>query len=282
MIQALIGLLLIALIIYAIAYFIEAFFVTLTWLSSNTLLLIEKCFFISDIIPPWVTWGIFGLFIGLLLAAYKSASHPRYWHLRLLFIILPIFVLVELGGYNASRLREPLGKVTQSGDPKASQPKQHSPTKTDSQKTPNPCIATVPPDPIDSSVAVVFPLGPYLASDVWVTSLYDYGDNFGVNDNKLQVGGWGDWYYSLLEFRLDKYPKDVKRVLLELYCYPRGDKSLATEMYLDRLLAPWDEDVSWASQPDAVTVAGLVAPTHTNDWYRISKLWSQTATAIQQ
>lgn len=125
------------------------------------------------------------------------------------------------------------------------------------------------PDPIDSSVAVVFPLRPDSARDVWVTSYYDYGDNFGVNDKKLQVGGWGDWYYSLLEFRLDRHPNDVKRVLLELYCYPRGDKSLATEMYLDRLLAPWDEDASWRAQPDAATVAVLAAPTHINDWYRV-------------
>lgn len=148
----------------------------------------------------------------------------------------------------------------------------HSQSKVSKVETSDKQIRKKPeetPDPIDSSVAVVFPLMPNSARDVWVTSYYDYGDNFGVNDKKLQVGGWGDWYYSLLEFSLDKHPNDVKRVLLELYCYPRGDESLATEMYLDRLLAPWNEDASWRSQPDAATVAVLAAPTHINDWYRV-------------
>lgn len=130
MIQALLGLLLIALIISAIAYFIAAVFITLIWLSSNTLLLLERCFFISDAIPPWITWGIFGLFIGLLLAAYKSASQSSYRHLRPLFIMLPILALVGLGIYNASRLQEPLKKITQSGYQKTPQPKQFSSTKT--------------------------------------------------------------------------------------------------------------------------------------------------------
>lgn len=133
--------------VYAILRLVlTAFFGFLFLLSTNALLCVEKCVFISNAIPPWVTWGIFGLFIGLLLAAYKSASHPRYRYLRPLFIALPILVLVGLGSYNANRLREPLGRITQSGYQKASQPKRHSSSEISSQKKLNQGIATVDPD----------------------------------------------------------------------------------------------------------------------------------------
>lgn len=125
---------------------LQIFFAFLFLFSANTLLFIEKCFFISNAIPPWVTWGIFGLFIGLLLAAYKSASHSSsYRHLRPLFIILPILALVGLGTYNVNRLRESSEKITHP-DPKTSQPKRYSQAKTASQKTQNLCFATVPSD----------------------------------------------------------------------------------------------------------------------------------------
>lgn len=133
--------------VYAILRLIlTAFFGFLFLLSTNALLFIEKCFFISNAIPPWVTWGIFGLFIGLLLAAYKSASHYRYRHLRPFFIVLPILVLVGLGSYNANRLREPLEKTTRSGYQKASQPKRYSSSGVSSQKKLNQGITTVAPD----------------------------------------------------------------------------------------------------------------------------------------
>ncbi len=113
--------------------FLKASFAFLFLLSINALLFIDKCFYISNAIPPWVSWGIFGLFIGLLLAAYKSASHHRYRYLRPFFIVLPILVLVGLGSYNANRLRVPLGEITQSG-------------KIISQKELNQGITTVAPD----------------------------------------------------------------------------------------------------------------------------------------
>jgi len=32
--------------------------------------------------------------------------------------------------------------------------------------------------------------------DVWVTNVYSYNDNYGVDDDRLRVGGWGDYYDS--------------------------------------------------------------------------------------
>jgi hypothetical protein len=45
--------------------------------------------------------------------------------------------------------------------------------------------------------------------DIWTTSVFSYdpdthfdGIGGGLNDDRLIVGGWGDWYYSLLQFDL--------------------------------------------------------------------------------
>jgi hypothetical protein len=43
--------------------------------------------------------------------------------------------------------------------------------------------------------------------DVWTTSVYSYapgggGPGGGLDNDELKVGGWGDWYFSLLQFNL--------------------------------------------------------------------------------
>lgn len=88
-----------------IIYTIGVFFVTVAWFSSNTLLFIEKCIFISNAIPPWVTWGIFGLIIGVIIASYKEAPRYRKGYLRPLILIIPLLIIIGLGVYNMNRLQ---------------------------------------------------------------------------------------------------------------------------------------------------------------------------------
>ena len=56
--------------------------------------------------------------------------------------------------------------------------------------------------------------GPEDGVDVWVTSVSTGGgkDNWG-----LIVGGWGDWYYTLIKFNLDSLPSDINSARIELY-----------------------------------------------------------------
>lgn len=144
MIQIILAILAIILVIYGIFYAIGAILTTLAWISSNVLLFLEKCFFISNAIPPWVSWGIFGLIIGLVVTAYKEA--PRYGkaHLRPLLVVFQIGLIGGLCLYNMNRL-EGVHEATseiQSYQTKTSTREQ----STSNQKESNSCIATVAPD----------------------------------------------------------------------------------------------------------------------------------------
>ena len=56
--------------------------------------------------------------------------------------------------------------------------------------------------------------------------------------SELRVGGWGDWYYALLQFDLAGMPTNARSAMLCLYCVQteRG----GARLYLDRITAPWD------------------------------------------
>src|ERR1700730_19408456 len=58
--------------------------------------------------------------------------------------------------------------------------------------------------------------------DIWTTSVYSYapsggGPGGGLADQYLKVGGWGDLYYSLIQFDLAGLPKHAPNVKLRLY-----------------------------------------------------------------
>ena len=44
--------------------------------------------------------------------------------------------------------------------------------------------------------------GPEDGIDVWIDSVYHGGGD----DEGLRIGGWGDWYYSLIRFNIDSLP----------------------------------------------------------------------------
>ena len=59
---------------------------------------------------------------------------------------------------------------------------------------------------VQAAEIVVQP-GPADGKDIWTTSVFSYtgaggGPGGGRDDHELVVGGWGDLYYSLLEFDL--------------------------------------------------------------------------------
>lgn len=117
---------------------------------------------------------------------------------------------------------------------------------------------------------VVLQPGPSDGMDVWVTSIYDYGSNYGVDDYRLQVGGWADKYYSLIWFDLSATPVEATKVTLWLYCIPKTvkDASKSVSMYLDYVTSPWDENTGWYSKPPATQVGVLPAPI-LNNWYAV-------------
>jgi len=112
--------------------------------------------------------------------------------------------------------------------------------------------------------------GPTDGVDVWITSYYDYNDTYGVDDYRLQVGGWADKYYSLIWFDLSTAPLVTTKATLWLYCIPKTgkDASKSVNMYLDYVTSPWDENTGWYSKPPATQVGVLPAPI-LNNWYAI-------------
>lgn len=88
------------------------------------------------------------------------------------------------------------------------------------------------------SSQIVLQPGPGEGKDIWTTSVFSYapgggGPGGGLDNYQLKVGGWGDLYYSLIEFDLTALPTNITSVVLYLYNGYFGDHS-STGMYLDR------------------------------------------------
>jgi hypothetical protein len=126
--------------------------------------------------------------------------------------------------------------------------------------------------------------GPGEGKDIWTTSVFCYcpgggGPGGGRDDHELVVGGFGDLYYTLIEFDLNGMPAHASSARLELYAFTqRGSGTVG--MYLDRITEFWDwktmgtgsdnERLWWADRPTAVQWIpnSLPAPT-IGQWYSI-------------
>ncbi len=111
--------------------------------------------------------------------------------------------------------------------------------------------------------------------DIWTTSVYSWapgggGPGGGLDDDQLQVGGWGDEYHSLLQFDLAGMPSRARSASLELY---RNDRRGApVGMFLDRIVEPWSwtDRLWWADRPAAVQWRqDPLPPAPLNAWYSI-------------
>ncbi|HEY4258310.1 MAG TPA: DNRLRE domain-containing protein [Candidatus Udaeobacter sp.] len=86
--------------------------------------------------------------------------------------------------------------------------------------------------------------GPRDGKDIWTTTVLPYTDRVqrgvggGLHDGRLRVGGWGDWYYSLIQFDLALMPKSAKSATLCLYCY--NISGGGTPLFVDLITQPWD------------------------------------------
>jgi hypothetical protein len=113
--------------------------------------------------------------------------------------------------------------------------------------------------------------------DVWTTSVYSFapgggGPGGGLDDDLLKVGGWGDWYFSLIQFKLPQLRSRPKFAAIALYSKQSEGTSVA--LALDRIIQKWDfpkgDRLWWKDRPGhrAVTTDSLPAP-HKEQWYLI-------------
>jgi hypothetical protein len=120
-----------------------------------------------------------------------------------------------------------------------------------------------------SSIAeeIILQPGPNNGKDIWTTSVFSYtdeggGPGGGLDNEHLRVGGWGDYYHSLLEFDLTELPAIAASARIELYAFNRNTQRYPTGIWLDRITEFWDwrtqgtgadrERMWWIDRPNAV------------------------------
>jgi hypothetical protein len=142
-------------------------------------------------------------------------------------------------------------------------------------------LSAPPPEP---EPEIVLQPGPGEGKDIWTTSVFCYcpgggGPGGGRDDHELVVGGFGDLYYTLIEFDLNGMPAQASSVRLELF--PFTQRGVGTiSMYLDRITEFWDwriqgtgsdqERLWWADRPNAVQWLPTALPAPTlGEWYSV-------------
>lgn len=138
--------------------------------------------------------------------------------------------------------------------------------------------------------------------DIWTTSVYSYAEGAstpggGREDDSLKVGGWGDWYYSLITFDVELLPKQGKQAFLVFYSLRTGGTPVA--MHVDRIVSAWSWVASdrlwWKDRPQTVPWGASPAPRR-NTWYPVDitgllrrldgqqdrQLWAATSAYAEQ
>lgn len=94
-----------------------------------------------------------------------------------------------------------------------------------------------------------------------------YGKTF-QEDDRLQVGGWGDEYRTYIRFDLRGLPKRVTSATLMLRSYPRGDNSNLVDYRVMRPTSGWTDRLTWDDQPSAQEYR-TQQPEPVNSWWSI-------------
>lgn len=100
--------------------------------------------------------------------------------------------------------------------------------------------------------------------DGWITNIY-YGKTF-VQDDRLQIGGWGDVYRTYVKFDVSGLPQNVSKAVLWTMSYPRGDNSTPTVVNFNLITSNWSTTMTWNTQP-TVTYLGWRGALTANQWW---------------
>ena len=93
--------------------------------------------------------------------------------------------------------------------------------------------------------------------DIWTTSVYSFapqggGPGGGKDDESLRVGGWGDWYFTLIKFDLPQMQQKPQLVAVALYS--KDNEGSSVPLAVDRIIHPWDfpkgGTLWWKDRPD--------------------------------
>lgn len=114
---------------------------------------------------------------------------------------------------------------------------------------------------------VVFRPGSSQGKDMWLSSEFN---PIAVDDDKLQVGGWGDWYRMFIEFDLNGLPETATSAVMWMYAYDRGDSSTPVAMPLYLLTTSWSETTQNYNDPLSGYYLGTMPAPTPNSWYGLN------------
>lgn len=93
----------------------------------------------------------------------------------------------------------------------------------------------------------------------WLPSVY-YGQTL-QQDDKFQVGGWGDWYYSFIKFDLAGLPQHADYAYIYLMPFSPGGSSTPISFSACDVTTSWNLSLTWNTQPSYGACWGYPAPT---------------------
>lgn len=120
---------------------------------------------------------------------------------------------------------------------------------------------------------------------LWITNVYSYapgggGPGGGLINEVLKVGGWGDWYFSLIKFAL---PQKKRMSFAGVLLFVQADEQETIPLFVDRIIERWKWDLStghvwWRDRPGGFPIISeALPPPHKTHWYvvEITKLYNQ-------
>lgn len=115
------------------------------------------------------------------------------------------------------------------------------------------------------------PLTDNNSKDTYIRSSLSNNGDYGLDSNTLLVAGWGDYYYSFLQFEIGDFPSEVDSATLRLYQYRdnAGGEWTHPSMSLYTVSGNWEEGLQWPdNNTNATFQMDLEAPEGVG-WYEI-------------
>ena len=96
-----------------------------------------------------------------------------------------------------------------------------------------------------------------------------YNRNGAPNQDYVQVGGWGDWYYAFIEMDLDSLPTTSTKIVdSELHLYQQMTIGVANNGKLEKVTSAWTESgVTSASNPSTDSIGMSWQSIPLDDWW---------------
>jgi hypothetical protein len=141
-----------------------------------------------------------------------------------------------------------------------------------------PKVAALPVAPIlPRSMNLV--LSPGNSKNIWTTSVYSFagggrpGPGGGLENDELKVGGWGDEYWSLIQFELQAFPQRARSATLKLYNNPGQGPSRPApfDVYVIDEAWGWQKGdrLWWSNRPTAMRKSASIPAPRRDSWVSI-------------